>query len=163
MGEDSRVANRSMVLGQVQGGTRVVPGWQGGAKCHSQYSECLCNPAASHPHATLKPGESALQACWQRVVSVLVRCTYDIPAIYLRCTYDISPLFPARTSPGILWGLPQHHGVSAGPQLCFDSNRLAAIQTELHFSTGRHLSAIGEIGAIPDWLPVRSGSRFGSG
>ena len=43
--------------------------------------------------ATCKPGECALQACWQRVVSVLVRCTYDIPAIYLRCTCDISPLF----------------------------------------------------------------------
>jgi hypothetical protein len=50
-----RVANRSMVPGRYQGGTRVVPGWEGGAKCHSQYCECLCNSAVSHPHATLNP------------------------------------------------------------------------------------------------------------
>ena len=42
--------------GWYQGGTRVVPGWPGGATCHSQYCECLCKPAASHPHATLGPG-----------------------------------------------------------------------------------------------------------
>ena len=33
-----------MVQGYVQVGTRVVPGCQGGAKCHYQYCECLCKP-----------------------------------------------------------------------------------------------------------------------
>ena len=50
-----RAANRSMVPGYVQGGTRVVPGWQGGANRHSQYCECLCKPATSRPYATLWP------------------------------------------------------------------------------------------------------------
>src|ERR1017187_3532169 len=40
-----RVAKRSMVPGYVQGGARVVPGWQGGARRHSQYCECLCKPS----------------------------------------------------------------------------------------------------------------------
>jgi hypothetical protein len=53
-----RVANLSMVPGQVQGGTRVVPGWQRGARCPSQYCEDLCKPTPSYPEAGHKPSAS---------------------------------------------------------------------------------------------------------
>jgi len=43
-GDVGRVANRSMVPGQVQGGTMVLPGSHGGARCHSQHCECLYKP-----------------------------------------------------------------------------------------------------------------------
>jgi hypothetical protein len=39
-----------------QGGTRVVPGWRGGANHPSLHCECLYKPTASHPKTTLKPG-----------------------------------------------------------------------------------------------------------
>jgi hypothetical protein len=38
------VANSSMVPWQVHGGTMVLPGPQEGARCHSQYCECLYKP-----------------------------------------------------------------------------------------------------------------------
>jgi hypothetical protein len=43
-GFSGSVASGSMVPWQVHGGTMVLPGPQEGARCHSQYCECLYKP-----------------------------------------------------------------------------------------------------------------------
>ena len=83
-GFSGRVSNGSMVPWQVQAGTMVLPGLQEGARCHSQYRECLykppqtegrrptrlraawarqqAKPPQSHLHATSKPPQCVLLA-----------------------------------------------------------------------------------------------------
>ena len=54
--------NCSMVLGYVQGGTRLVPGRPGGENYPSQYCECLYKSAANCPRSCFKPPSGGVRA-----------------------------------------------------------------------------------------------------
>ena len=89
-----RVANRSMVLAQVQGVTRVVPGRPGSENHPSQYCESLskwtANYPRSHSQATRNrrfPGGDLAYLC--RTTGDQLAGGYPLPIRYLSTTYPV--------------------------------------------------------------------------